>query len=115
VGNILLRKTGLEGLQDILLIQCGAEKAADVSAELRDGAGLVVSASAINHVRGGGLRDFRGPLLADRQRYVGASRVLASAGISPRWIADQRRAGTTVPLTDSGTSGQATRLGLTQC
>jgi hypothetical protein len=113
VSNLLLRKTSLAVLQDLLLIQCGVDEAPDVWATLRTGAGLVVSSTTIKRVRSGKLRTYRGPLLIDRQRYSGvSSRVFASAGISPGWIDHQRYAGVTARLTDSGYIGQGDEAGL---
>lgn len=96
------RTGGLAGLADVLLVQCGRDDLDLVDAS-RPGTGVVVcGAASLDGAREVLGTEFAGPVLADRRRYSGRRRLPATEPISARWIDQQRDAGLTVALTDSG-------------
>jgi hypothetical protein len=95
--------TGIGALTDHLLVQCGTDDL-DLSAVLRPGSGLVLCGKS-SAAAGQQLLRADEParlVLADRRAYAGRARLSASCSVSPRWIDQQRRAGMTASLTDSG-------------
>ncbi|MGE5292307.1 MAG: hypothetical protein ACM3ML_35000 [Micromonosporaceae bacterium] len=90
-----------------LLLQVAAKEPLDVVG-LADtaGSGLVFTGGgAIEAVHAARRQGFSGPVLTDRRRYAGATRVRGTAPFAPSWLAGQREAGISPVLTDSGYIG----------
>lgn len=80
----------------------------------REGSGLVFSGEgAIAAARATRRRGFGRPVLVDRRRYAGNSRVRGTAPLSSRWLADQRDLDVAAVLTDSGYIGAGDEQALT--
>jgi hypothetical protein len=90
-----------------LLLQVAAKEPLDVLGLAdRHGGGLVFTgAGAIEAVHAARRQGFMHPLLTDRRRYAGNSRVRGTAPFAQSWLAGQRQAGITPVLTDSGYIG----------
>ncbi|MQA85214.1 MAG: hypothetical protein GEV03_11470 [Streptosporangiales bacterium] len=101
-------------LTDGLLVQATARDLDVLRLADRDGSGLVFSGEgAIAAARAARRRGFDRPVLVDRRRYAGNSRVRGTAPLSSRWLADQRDLGVTAVLTDSGYIGACDEEALT--
>lgn len=99
-------------LADRLLIQCGPDDVERVLPLLRDGSGLVVTGKEAARAAARARRCTNLPVLADRGRYAGASRVPAAAGVSAAWADAQLDTGSPLALTDSGYVAAGDRAGL---
>jgi hypothetical protein len=107
---------GLLALTDCLLTQAEQGDAlALVTVTGRPGGGLVVSGAEslqlVEHLKSLG---YQAPLLADRQRYKGRRRKLASEPFDPNWISRQRRLGLPAILPDAGYVAAGDLTGLRQ-
>ncbi len=90
-----------------LLLQVAAKEPLDILGRAdRQGSGLVFTgAGAIEAVHAARRHGFEHPLLTDRRRYAGPSRVRGTALFTQSWLAGQRQAGIAPVLTDSGYIG----------
>jgi hypothetical protein len=93
-------------LQDSVLVHASPDDDAAVLGD-RDGSGLVLAGSkAIRTARSALRRGFKHPILLDRRRYSGNSRMLGTARLSSGWLDEQRQIGVAAVLTDSGYVGE---------
>jgi hypothetical protein len=100
--STFVARSGLSALRDVLLLQCGPDEAEALLRSLRPGAGLLVTGARSTEAIWALRQRTAVPLLADRNRYSGTARTMASAALDPNWITRQRAAGVTAPLSDSG-------------
>lgn len=107
-------EAGCDPVTDCLLIQVAAKEPAEVLRLAdRAGSGLVFTgAGAIEAASAARRHGLEVPMLADRRRYAGATRVPGTARFVPSWLAGQRDAGMRPVLTDSGYIGQGDRAAL---
>ncbi len=97
-----------EPVTGCLLIQVAAREPFEVLGLAdRAGSGLVFTgAGAIEAMEAMRRHGWRRPMLADRRRYAGTTRVPGTASFVPSWLAGQRDAGISPVLTDSGYIGE---------
>ena len=105
---------GLLTLTGSLLTQVEASEAASLATVTgQAGGGLVVSGrDALQVAEHLTWRGYPAPLLADRQRYKGNRRKLASEPFDPGWISRQRRLGLPAIIPDAGYVPQGDLAGL---
>jgi hypothetical protein len=89
------------------MVQVAARESLDVLRLAdRPGGGLVFTgAGAIEAVHAARRQGFGRPMLTDRRRYAGVSRVRGTARLARSWLTGQRDANVTAVLTDSGYIG----------
>ncbi len=90
-----------------LMVQAAARESLEVLRLAdRPGSGVVFTgAGAIEAVHAARRQGYARPMLTDRRRYAGASRIRGTVAVTQSWLTGQRDAGIAPVLTDSGYIG----------